>query len=400
MRLKSKKQKELVLNNQKLVYHLVNKMQGIDYHEKEEFYSVGMVGLIKAAITFDESKNIKFTTYASKCIINEINMQFRRNKGHSKDISIETCISQETEITLAEVIPDPKRKFTELIEEKEVFIQFIHFILNSLKPRDRLIMLYQISDMNQRKIAKELNTSQSYVSRLIKKLGKEVKKNYLTTKQHFKEGFSMTIKGNSYQISFSTKETEDFNAILANYLQNSTTLETLPDFVISRNKERIIVLVPAKPESFYFIAQLIKEIDDYKLTYTSSQTQCSDSYPIKNEKAKEDDTHREESEANETGEEQVRSCTKDQNETEVSQSVKEEKIKNDTESVRDEEISLVRESQLQQVRKYFLGLESFTTKELKEKFPEAKIGNAIHFSKEKGEIISICRGVYKVVKKN
>ena len=80
-------QEKIILENQKLVYYLVKKFNVVP-DNYEDFVSVGTIGLIKAVATFDASKDIKFATYAARCIENEILMYLRRNSKIKAEVSI------------------------------------------------------------------------------------------------------------------------------------------------------------------------------------------------------------------------------------------------------------------------------------------------------------------------
>lgn len=357
IRLTSKEQEELVLKNEKLVNYLVNRLV-VANSDYEDIVSIGKIGLIKAAATYDKSKNITFGTYASRCINNEIFMHFRKEKSHANDISIYNPIGNDDEgheITLADKIPISTKDFTEVIEEKEIFIKLINIILNLLEQKERIVMLYAISGVKQDYIAKTLNISQSYISRLEKKTKNEVKL-YLKTTKQFKEVFKMEIVGDSYRISFSTKDIKQFNKIFATLLQNLTSVENLPDFkvICEKKKERVILQVPAHPESFIFIAKIIQQIDEYSISFISDKNAHN-----------ENNTKRSKVTSNE-----------------------QKKITGHT-------------NEKEKVIQYILSLENFSIKQVIEHFPNLPatlVRNVINNAKSKNLITSTTRGEYTVIK--
>lgn len=276
IRLNSKEQEELVLKNQKLVFHIAKKFFSSTTNF-DDIISVGKIGLLKAAATFEKSKGRAFSTYAGRCIQNEILMYFRKEKLHSNDISLDETINEDNEgneLTLGDLIPSSSTEFTEEIAERDYIIKLISIVLNFLGRREKLIMLYKIAGMTQQSIARTLNLSRSYISRLEMKSIIELESHF-NTFQQFKEVFKISIVDTSYIISFSSKDIEQFNRIFAIFLKNLTSAETLPDFKVVSNKERIIIYVPAHHESFYLIAQIIKEIDDYTLTFASNKNELT-----------------------------------------------------------------------------------------------------------------------------
>lgn len=417
-----KEQEELVLKNRRLVYYLVNKL-GVPPSDYDDIVSIGTIGLIKAARTFNESKGTKFATYASRCIENEIFMHYRKERIHANDISLDAPIKNmegEDGSTLGDIIPDSMEDFTEKIAASETFTKFISIILNLLEPREKVIMLYKIAGIQQRVIAKALNISQSYISRLEKRIVDKVKLHFTDTQQ-FKEVFSMAIVDDLYRISFSSKDIKHFNEIFATLLQKLTSAETLPNFKVSCNKERIIIQIPAYPESFSFLAQIIQEINDFSLTFVSNKDISTTALPKEvSDKTVESTDMVEEMESSVAEveydinaiveEAKIVPMVKDTTNTDVDERAKETVIadnnwinKNlnevDSSLATDTNSTVKKGSKIKQVRDYMLSMSSFTVKELKQHFSTLSIGtitNALNEAKEKGLITLVKRGEYRV----
>ena len=417
-----KKQEELVLENRALVYYLVKKL-GVSPSDYDDIVSIGTIGLIKAARTFNESKGTKFATYASRCIENEIFMHYRKERTHANDISLDAPIKNmegEDGSTLGDIIPDSMEDFTEKIAASETFTKFISIILNLLEPREKVIMLYKIAGIQQRVIAEALNISQSYISRLEKRIVDKVKLHFTDTQQ-FKEVFSMAIVDDLYRISFSSKDIKHFNEIFATLLQKLTSAETLPNFKVSCNKERIIIQIPAYPESFSFLAQIIQEINDFSLTFVSNKDISTTALPKEvSDKTVESTDMVEEMESSVTEveydisaiveEAKIVPMVKDTTNTDVDERAKETVIadnnwinKNlnevDSSLATDTNSTVKKGSKIKQVRDYMLSMSSFTVKELKQHFSSLSIGtitNALNEAKEKGLITLVKRGEYRV----
>lgn len=447
MKLSSKKE-HLVLDNQRLVHYLVQKL-GVtpNSSEYEDIVSIGTIGLVKAAITFDSSKKIKFATYASRCINNEIFMHYRKANKYANDISIDEPIGDDgegKELTLEDTLEDPNSNFVEEIANKEAFIQLVSIVLNYLESRNRIVMLYRMGNISQPDIAEKLNISQSYVSRIKQKSILKIRET-VNQQVHYKEVFSMDIIGDTYKITFASKDISNFNKIFATLLQNLTSATTLPDFKVDCNRERIIVQIPAHPDSFSFIAQIIQEIDDFSMTFVSdkntlpadntvSQEVESDDKDESNDIVEEIESSAivqisdgisdvvnetesvetaEESETIEVIEEVATSTMKQEahdsetvdtaKETLVEEPIVEDTAstseKLDTVAKTDAESKDERGSQVKQVRDYMLSISSFTVKDLKHHFPNLTTGtinNAVYFAKRKGLITATGRGEYRV----
>lgn len=164
----------LVEHNLRLVAHIVKKYytNGCD---QEDLISIGTIGLIKAISTFRNEKGIRLATYASRCIENEILMYFRNQKKTSQDVYISDPIETDKEgntLTLIDVIAD-ESDFAEDIDTKMKIEKLRVIIRGVLSKREYKIinMRYGLSgnkELTQREVAKLLNISRSYVSRIEK----------------------------------------------------------------------------------------------------------------------------------------------------------------------------------------------------------------------------------------
>ena len=406
IRISSKEQEELVLKNQGLVNYIVGKLN-VHASDYEDVVSIGTIGLIKAAATFNKSKGISFATYASKCIHNEILMHFRKEKFYKKVISLNTTAYRdegEQEIKLEDKIADP-RDFTEEIEESEQnesFVKLISIILNLLEQKERLIMLYEIASFKQTAIAEDLNLSQSYISRMQRKINNKVKSYFMSTGQ-IKEVFKMTIEQGKYKIKFATKDVKRFNEIFANFLQNLTSTADLPDFKITCSNECIIIYIPAHPESFSFIAKIIREIDEFSMTFVSDKSTISAEKENFQDK-KSNNTSMEESQMciNTAESENVKKIEETVTENLINEDSNIASTGIDINSIKGRRLNQRGRGKNKQIRDYILNRDSFTVQELKQYFKgfaTASINNALMSAKEMGLITPTGRGKY-VVNKN
>lgn len=170
------KQKLLIINNLRLVIFIAKK-----FANDEDLVSVGTIGLIKAANTFDADKGAKFSTYASSCITNEILMYLRKNKKHVYTISFEEVVAQTPDgstLTLNDVLFIDEVGYQRI--EKEQEIANLKKLLGELPKRqkDILCMLFGIDykKCTQKEVAGILGISQSYVSRIEKSALAKLKK--------------------------------------------------------------------------------------------------------------------------------------------------------------------------------------------------------------------------------
>ncbi len=172
---------KLIEHNLRLVVFLSKKYEntGVDL---EDLVSIGTIGLIKGVNTYKLDKNIKLATYASRCIDNEILMYLRKNKRRKGEISLEDSLSYDAEgneLHLEDVIGTDSDIVTKGIED-ENDRKALHEEIAKLKGRDKKIMilrygLFGNKEMTQKDVAELLNISQSYISRIEKKIIKRLK---------------------------------------------------------------------------------------------------------------------------------------------------------------------------------------------------------------------------------
>ena len=169
----------LTTHNLRLVAHIVKKYRGTS-EEQEELVSIGSYGLIKAVETFDYTKGAKFSTYAARCVENEILMHFRAQKKHLTDISMNEPTMTDKDgnaLTLLDTLEDGT-DIEALVEQNIHTRQLYQHLDACLEPREREILslrygLYGRIPLTQKEIAEQLGISRSYVSRIEKKaLGK------------------------------------------------------------------------------------------------------------------------------------------------------------------------------------------------------------------------------------
>lgn len=165
---------KLIEHNLRLVAHIVKKYYA-NSSNQDDLISIGTIGLIKAVSTFKSDKNIRLATYASRCIENEILMYFRNQKKSAQDVYISDPIDTDKEgnsLTLIDVIAD-KSDIVEELDTKLKLEKLKTIISDVLDQREFEIIelrygLGNKPELTQREIAKKLNISRSYVSRIEK----------------------------------------------------------------------------------------------------------------------------------------------------------------------------------------------------------------------------------------
>ena len=165
----------LIQRNLRLVAHIVKKYQGAA-EELDDLISIGTIGLIKAIQTFDFQKASRLSTYAARCIDNELLMLLRSRKTSSKEVSLYEPIGTDkegNEISLLDVIETEPVDVVKNYSLKQDIDYLYQLLPKVLSPREQEIItlrygLYGQKELTQREIAKRLNISRSYVSRIEK----------------------------------------------------------------------------------------------------------------------------------------------------------------------------------------------------------------------------------------
>ena len=174
----------LIEHNLRLVVYIAKKFDNTSVGV-EDLISIGTIGLIKAINTFKPDKNIKLATYASRCIENEILMYLRRNSKTRLEVSIDEPLNVDwdgNELLLSDILGTDEDVIYHDIEA-EIEKDLLNHAISRLNPRERRIveLRYGLNneegeEMTQKEVADLLGISQSYISRLEKKIMKRLKK--------------------------------------------------------------------------------------------------------------------------------------------------------------------------------------------------------------------------------
>lgn len=179
----------LVEHNLRLVVYIAKKFESSGVYI-EDLISIGTIGLIKAVNTFKPDKNIKLATYASRCIENEILMHLRKVSQQRSDISLDEPLNVDwdgNELLLSDVLGSDGLEINDNVEQEDEK-RILYECMDDLSDRERLIMNMRFGmcgekEHTQKEVADELGISQSYISRLEKriilKLKKDIEKQFV-----------------------------------------------------------------------------------------------------------------------------------------------------------------------------------------------------------------------------
>lgn len=174
----------LIERNLRLVVYIARKFENTGVNI-EDLVSIGTIGLIKAVNTFDPSKKIKLATYASRCIENEILMYLRRNNKLRAEVSFDEPLNVDwdgNELLLSDVLGTDSDTIYRNLED-EVDRELLYDALDKLSERERTIMELRFGlgtgqEMTQKDVADLLGISQSYISRLEKRILKRLQREF------------------------------------------------------------------------------------------------------------------------------------------------------------------------------------------------------------------------------
>ena len=172
---------KLIVHNLRLVVYIARKFEG-GSSNVEDLISIGTIGLIKAVKTFCPDRNIKLATYASRCIENEILMHLRKTSSLKAEVSIDEPLNVDwdgNELLLSDVLGSDGEEVNRGIETDDE-ARLLHSLTDKLNPREKLIMQLRFGfdrykEHTQKEVADQLGISQSYISRLEKKIIERLK---------------------------------------------------------------------------------------------------------------------------------------------------------------------------------------------------------------------------------
>ena len=173
---------KLIEHNLRLVVFIARRFESAGTN-LEDLISIGTIGLIKAVGTYRRDKNIKLATYASRCIENEILMHIRKISGQKAEISLDEPINMDydgNELLLSDILGTDENVVTGHLED-DVDLQLLRQALRGLPPREREIVAMRFGlegrkELTQKEVAQKMGISQSYISRLEKRIMERLKK--------------------------------------------------------------------------------------------------------------------------------------------------------------------------------------------------------------------------------
>ena len=179
---------KLIEHNLRLVAHIVKKYDAKE--DNDDLISIGTIGLIKGIDSFSKDKGVKLTTYAARCIENEVLMFFRSNNKNLKNVSLNEHVGYDkdgNEIMILDVLKAPTPDYVDEINKKDN-IKLLKDYMDILSSREKEIVIKRYGlngnkEMTQKMIAKEMNISRSYVSRIEKRSLTKILREFMRNKK-------------------------------------------------------------------------------------------------------------------------------------------------------------------------------------------------------------------------
>ena len=176
---------KLIEHNLRLVVYIARRFESTGIH-LEDLISIGSIGLIKAINTYRLDRNIRLATYASRCIENEILMHIRKTSGQKAEVSLDEPINMDcdgNELLLSDILGTDEDMILKPLEDR-VDLQVLRQSLKELPQREREIMLLRFGlegrkELTQKEVAQKMGISQSYISRLEKRILLRLRKEFL-----------------------------------------------------------------------------------------------------------------------------------------------------------------------------------------------------------------------------
>lgn len=256
------KQRKIVEKNLKVVPYFLRRLP-CKNTEYEDLLSVGNIGLIKAAATYDASANNTFGTYAKKCIENEFYMAKRKTKNRSKEISLESIVTCK--------------------EERDSLERTLELLLNmsSLKLKEKQVVFYRLGGMKQTEIGKQVDLSQASISRVIKSAFSKVK-NFIDQNPDYTKEIRVRVTPTKYYLNIMLEDEAKCRLAYQILTEQRTYTDNIPDYMVSIGGSSITVSTYAEEEAYITIAEILPKIEPYK----QKKTKRRDVYKKDKENAK------------------------------------------------------------------------------------------------------------------
>lgn len=255
-----KDREKLITDNMGLVRYIVKGIEA-PKEEYDDLVSEGTIGLIKAAQTYDENKEIKFSTYSARCIKNQILMYLRKENKHKNVQSLDDILNEDNDgkkLVISDLIADERNYYQER-EMNETLENVLNWILNIEDSRIRTILLLESAGIQQKVIGEKLNISQSYISRIQGKMRKKLKK-IMDGKKIYNPKCKFIRKEGFFVITFYKKNIR-YDEKTFNKINNESKKLALTYFDLKQLDEfDFKVILMEEENSMIFLANLLNQI--------------------------------------------------------------------------------------------------------------------------------------------
>lgn len=267
---------KLIIENQALIAHIIKTKYHPSCEDFDDYFSIGMIGLVKAAMSFDETTGTKFSTYAGKVINNEILMYLRKIKKQRFEVSLDSPVYEDDDseiLTLDGTIAYSSLGIQERLELINDAENVLFIILNILTPIQKIALLFYIAEVPHRIVAPIFGFSRSYISRIIKSAKTRTKK-ALNSNINFKEAdIGVKFFDDKFLITFSRFDQKSFKKILAKIADFDVTCELSGAFKVSYLEDQVKLYLYKDKNPFLFLALFFTLYEGYSLECYSDITE-------------------------------------------------------------------------------------------------------------------------------
>lgn len=258
MSLLTKDEEKILFENQNLIHYAIRRWgMTPNSDEYDDFLAIGNIALMNAIKRYDASNKSKASlqTYALKCIYNSFVSYYRANKRDDNTISMEESEgNSEDDLKYEQKIPSPDSYFEQKILENIEVVEILSIIVNYFSKKEKLIMLYIISDITIRNVAKIMNISRSEVFRIKKKCIEKIR-DIINYNIQYEKNIDISSFNNIYRIVFNNLDSSE-QELVVSFLKKLNYKEMQVDFQYNYKTGKMTIYLKDYPEKFLLLARI------------------------------------------------------------------------------------------------------------------------------------------------
>ena len=248
---------EIFESNTDVIKYCIKKLD-ISPADIDDMFSVGRLGLLKAALTFDEIWGVKFASYAMRCITNEIFAELRRRKKYAEDISLNQYIFtdfDESHLYLEDILSNKSDEVEYQYEIVKNLERTLDFIINCLRRRERLTILLVTAGYKHDEVSKMIGVSQSYISKIVADAREEIREEN-HSRMNFRR-YEVKVTPGKISVSF-----EGSMEVVERIIENENSFKEAPMYILKAEENgNVKLVVMTDPESMALLALVLDKLE-------------------------------------------------------------------------------------------------------------------------------------------